>query len=170
MRNLIFFLSVIIALPGVAGEVYKWISKEGQTIYSDISQPGAEKVSVPPGKPRRSETEASQGESAQAMDSSSAYQTFEIAQPLPDETIPHAEGEVDVGLSLSPMLVPGHLIHVYLNGTRLQNELTVTQFRINELNQGTHTLQAKVVDAQGKPQIATPTVSFHLRQAVPANP
>lgn len=170
MRSFIFFFCLIIVLPCVARDVYKWTSKNGETIYSDIYQPGAEQVSVTVDKPREVQGEQPSAESAQTTASTGAYQTFEIAQPTNDETIRNDEGAVEVGLSLSPTLVPGHVIHVYVDGNKLKADLTTTQFSLNELNRGTHSLQAKVVDAEGKPQIVTPTVSFHLRQAAAANP
>jgi hypothetical protein len=170
MRNLIVFLSLFIVLPCAARDVYKWTTEEGQTIYSDIYRPGAQKVSISVGTGDQIESDLPPADSGQVTTANSAYRTFEIAQPSNDETIRNDEGLVDVGLSLSPVLLPGHVIHVYLDGNRLVADLTTTQFSLNELNRGTHTLQAKVVDAEGKSQIATPTVSFHLRQAATGNP
>jgi hypothetical protein len=170
MRSFIFFFCLIIVLPCSAGEVFKWTSQDGQTTYSDIYRNGAEKLSIAVGKTPQARSEQSSDESAQVTNSSSSYQAFEIAQPQNDETIRNDGGVVEVGLSLSPNLTPGHVIHVYVDGNKLQTDLTTTQFSLNELNRGTHTLQAKVVDADGKPQIVTPSVSFHLRQAATANP
>jgi hypothetical protein len=169
MRCIIFFFSLIIALPSVATDIYKWTSKEGQTIYSDIYQLGAEKLSISADKSPETESLEPSDKPEEVINSSTVYKVFDIAQPLHNETIRNADGVVEVGLNLSPGLAPGHVIHVYLDGIKLKEDLTTTQFGLNQLNRGTHSLQAKVVDTGGKSQISTPTVSFHLRQAAIAN-
>lgn len=172
MRTWIFFLAFIIALPCVARDVYKWKSEDGVIIYSDTYQNGAERVSISPGKAHQTETnnvvESTTNEQPDTV--SGVYQAFEIAQPQNDLSIRSDEGTVNVGLSLSPMLQAGHIIQVYLDGTKFDTDLTTTQFSLNGLNRGTHTLQAKVVDAKGNPQISTQSISFQLRKAAVDNP
>ncbi len=172
MRTWIFFLILITALPCVARDVYKWTSEDGVVIYSDTYQTGAEKVSISTGKVHRngSKAVAESNNDVQPVTVSSDYQSFEIAQPEDNETLRSEQGVVNVGLSLSPMLNAGHVIHVYLDGTKLNKDLTTTQFSLSELNLGTHSLQAKVVDAEGKPQITSQSISFHLRKAAIAKP
>lgn len=172
MRSLIVFCSLIIALPCIARDVYKWTSDDGETLYSDTYRFGAEKLSISVGQGQQKKMEEKRPivDSDQTSTSTDAYQIFKIAQPSNDETIRNDEGVVTVGLSLSPMLLPGHVIHVYFDGVKLNTDLTTTQFNLNDLNRGTHSLQAKVVNAEGKPQISTPTVSFHLLQSATGNP
>jgi len=172
MRSFIFFFCLIIALPGLAREVYKWTAEDGVPIYSDTYRPGAQKLSVSTGKAQRSLQAQTTEPTTETEGTANTgdYQTFEIAQPNDDETIRSDEGVVNVGLSLSPMLSPGHVIQVYLDGSKLSADLSTTQFSLNELNRGTHSLQAKVVDAESNPLISTAVVNFHLRQAAVENP
>lgn len=153
-------------LPCGARDVYRSISEDGVVIYSDIYKPGAELVSVTEGR-NSVKTQRFSNEKAPPTETekSGEYQDFSIAQPENDATIRSNEGTVTVGLSLSPSLAAGHVIHVYLDGSRLEADMTTTQFSLNELNRGTHTLEAKIVDAEGKVQIATESISFHLRKA-----
>ena len=165
MRCLIYFICLIIALPCTAREVYKWTSEQGQTYYSDIYQPGVEgveQVSISVSSTHQTEASEPSPNPEQGTKSTAAYQVFAVAQPPNDETIDNNAGVVEVGLRLSPQLIQGHVIHVYVDGTKLKADLTSTQFSLNKLKSGTHTLQAKVVDAEGKPQITSSAVIFHL--------
>ncbi len=166
MRIFIFLSLLSMLLPCGARDVYKSISEDGIVIYSDTYKPGAELVSVTEGHnsvktKSRSNQEAPLTESEKGAE----YQDFSVAQPENDATIRSNEGTVTVGLSLSPSLATGHVIHVYVDGSRLDADMTTTQFSLNALNRGTHTLQAKIVDAEGTVQIATESISFHLRKA-----
>ncbi|MEN8167166.1 MAG: DUF4124 domain-containing protein [Pseudomonadota bacterium] len=168
MRILILLLVLPLALPCSAKDVYKSTSDDGVVIYSDTYKEGAERIRVQGGKPGRpAKAETATNNRSNTTDSATAvgYETFEIAQPANEETIRSNEGTVTVGLNLTPALSSGHLIQIYLNGTKLGSDLTTTQFTLNELNRGTHSLQAKVVDVEGKPQISSETINFHLRKA-----
>lgn len=164
MRYLLFFLSLLFALPGLARDIYKWTSDEGVVIYSDTFQAGAEKVSVSTGKGAQSDNPKQAADPKAAADTDQ-YQTFEVVQPENEATIRNDEGMVIVGLGLSPALLPGHKIHIYLDGDKIPGEVNATQFTLNKLNRGTHSLQVKIVDADNNPQISTALVNFHLRKA-----
>jgi hypothetical protein len=172
MRSWIFLICLIIVIPCLAREVYRSTSEDGVTSYSDTYLPGAEKVSVATGSSSQTESESNPEASANQQHANSAgpYRTFQVAQPENNDTIRNDEGVVNVGLSLSPKLVDGHVIQIYLNGTKLDTDLTTTQFSLNALNRGTHSLQAKVVDVTGNTQISSQTVNFELRKAAVDNP
>lgn len=168
MRILIFLFVLPLALPCNAKDIYKSTADDGIVIYSDTYKEGAERIRLQggmPGRPVKAETATTK--TSETSDSATAvgYESFEIAQPENEETIRSNEGTVTVGLNLKPALSSGHLIQIYLNGTKLASDLTSTQFTLNELNRGTHSLQAKVVDAEGKLQISTQVINFHLRKA-----
>jgi hypothetical protein len=171
MRLLILLSALLMALPAAAREVYKWVNEEGVIIYSDTYQPGAESIKVDDARVGRAGGAASSqpGPGAAADEApagDSGYEEFVIAQPENDETIRSNEGIVTVGLTLSPTLMDGHGIQVYVDGSRIgEASLTSTQFTLNALNRGTHSLQAKVVDESGATLISTDTISFHLRKA-----
>lgn len=169
MRYLLLILCLLFALPSLARDIYKWTSDEGIVIYSDTSQAGAEKVRISTGQGAQSDNPA-QAKDSKATADEGQYQTFEVAQPENDDTIRNDEGTVTVGLSLSPALLPGHKIHIYLDGDKIPGEVNATQFTLNKLNRGTHSLQVKVVDAENNPQISTSLVNFHLRKTSSITP
>ena len=169
MRIWLFFLLLFALLVCDSREVYRSVSEDGVVIYSDTYQPGAERVKV-----RKSVGNIPDEQEINEVDTDSAtrdasdsdqYQTFVIEQPENDETIRNDEGNITVGLVLSPSLLEGHVIHIYLDGKKLNSDMTATQFSLTSLNRGTHQLQARIVDSEGQALIATDAINFHLRKA-----
>ena len=167
MRTLTLIFALLIALPLYAKDVYKWPNEEGVVIYSDTYQPGAERIRVSGSKssdnPSTATTAADQTPSSTQAEG--GYEKFEILTPGNEETVRSNEGVVPVGLSLTPALASGHGIQVLVDGVPLENELKVTQFTLTNLNRGTHSLEAKVVDADGNVLMSASRLNFHLRKA-----
>lgn len=168
MRKFIPLLIFFMALPAFARDVYKWTNEEGVVIYSDIPQEGAERIRVDtggraPGSSADEEggAQSGPGDEAEAV----AYESLEITQPADDATVRSNEGTVTVSLSLSPTLVEGHEVKIILDGTELEDGMKGTLFSLNNLNRGTHSLQTRIVDAQGTELISSNSINFHLRQA-----
>jgi hypothetical protein len=164
MRKFLPLLIFFMALPAFARDVYKWTNGEGVVIYSDTYQEGAERVRVSDTKSPASRTtggSAESGADAEPID----YESLEIVQPADDATIRSNEGTVAVGLSLSPALGQGHEVKIIVDGTELEGTMKGTQFTLNKLSRGTHSLETRVVDAEGNVLITSNRITFHLRQA-----
>ena len=167
MRKFVPLLILFLSLPAFARDVYKWTNEEGVVIYSDTYQEGAERVRVSDTKssaPRGGgNTDAAQTEAAGEAGPAS-YESLEIVQPADDATIRSNEGNLAVGISVSPALGPDHAVKIIVDGTPLEGTLKGTQFSLSNLNRGTHSLETQIVDAQGNVLISSNRVSFHLRQ------
>ncbi|MCU7850706.1 MAG: DUF4124 domain-containing protein [Candidatus Thiodiazotropha sp. (ex Monitilora ramsayi)] len=165
MRSVVLILILLVSCPLLAKDVYKWTTETGEVVYSDTYRPGAERIRVSGSKSAPSTIAEDAADQTTAAVDGETYQSFEVVQPENDETIRSNEGTVTVGLTLSPALAANHAIHVFVDGTRLEGEMKSTQFSLNGLNRGTHSLNAKVVDNEGNELVATPSVNFHLRKA-----
>ncbi len=167
MRILIPVLLAVLTLPVVAKDVYKWTSPDGVIDYSDQFREGAEKVWIPGQSSIRSHDGEKRDPSKETnLSDESGYAVFEIAEPENDATIRNNEGTVGVGLSLSPVLLSGDAIQVFVDGNRIEGDIGgATQFTLNDLSLGTHTLEARILDETGKRLISTPIINFHLRKA-----
>ncbi|MCU7929733.1 MAG: DUF4124 domain-containing protein [Candidatus Thiodiazotropha sp. (ex Codakia rugifera)] len=164
MRIGILLIILLLALPLFARDVYKYTSEDGEIVYSERYHPDAERITVSDKqKPSSLSLDEQSEEEAAAL--AGDYARFEIVQPVGDETIRNADGSVPVGLSISPALATGHVIHLFVDGTKLDSDITQTQLILQELNRGTHTLQAKIVNDQGESLKDSNSVIFHLRQA-----
>jgi hypothetical protein len=167
MRNLVLLLIFFVALPVYAGDVYKLTNDDGEVIYSDTYVEGAERMRVSGSKPAPSSaaTDEDQTQTGEPGEAAGGYQSLEIVQPANDATVRSNEGTLSVGLVLSPGLAEGHAVKIIIDGTELEGEMKSTQFTLSNLNRGTHSLETKVVDADGNVLITSNRVSFHLRQA-----
>jgi FlaG/FlaF family flagellin (archaellin) len=169
MRNLVLILIIFVSLPLYARDVYKSTNDDGVVIYSDTYQEGAERVRVIGTKSTSSPADAKgdqgQGDAQADAQGVEGYQSLEIVQPENDATVRSNEGTVSVSLALTPTLVDGHSVKITVDGKELPGEVRSTQFTLNNLNRGNHTLETRIVDASGNVVIRSNRINFHLRQA-----
>ncbi len=172
MRSLVLILIFFVSLPLYARDVYKLTNADGEVIYSDTYQVGAERVRVIGTKSASSPADANgdqeQGDAqanAQGAQGVEGYQSLEIVQPENDATVRSNEGTVSVSLALTPTLVEGHSVKITIDGKELPGEVRSTQFTLNNLNRGNHTLETRIVDASGSVVIRSNRINFDLRQA-----
>lgn len=104
---------------------------------------------------------------ALARDGAGGYASLQILRPHQDETIHDNNGRVPVALHLVPALqtAQGHRIQILLDGRPYGSDRAGTQFTLDNVDRGTHTLQAMVVDRAGDKLIASDSVTFHLWRA-----
>jgi hypothetical protein len=148
--------------PLFARDVYKYISEDGEVIYSERYHPEAKRINVTGSKKGGGPTPDELSEQARAE--AGEYDNFTIVQPNDDETIRNQEGTVSVGISLSPNLAESHVIHLYVDGAKLDSDIKQTQLVLQQLSRGTHSLQAKIVNSEGVSMKESNSITFHLRQ------
>ena len=165
----ILVLLGLLATTVAAADTWTWTDDEGVVHYSDRPQPGATRIVIeePNTSQSLSQRRSTAGAAADdATDEEAAtprYESFEVASPGAEETLWNIEGVLNVSLSLSPGLQPGHQIRVYFNGSpRMVNG---TSFQLQEVWRGVHNLQAEVLDETGKMLIRTRTNRFYVQQS-----
>jgi hypothetical protein len=94
----------------------------------------------------------------------SDYDLLEVSTPTEGETIRNNEGKVTVGLRLEPTLRQGDVIELFLDGEKIPGELSTTGATLSNLNRGSHSLKARVIDASGQELISSQPVTFYLRR------
>ncbi len=146
------------------GDVYKWVDEAGVIHFSDQPVPGAERVTIKPVQtvtlpPLPSPVTA--GNEAADDQEQVPYTSLAIVQPAEDEAVRANDGSVSVKLNLEPSLQEGHSIALDLNGHRIATR-TNTNFVLENVPRGAHTLRATVVDDQGKALVEAKPVSFHV--------
>jgi hypothetical protein len=164
MRIAIILISILLSQTLIARDVYKWTTDEGEVIYSQSYQPGAERIHVQDDKNKSSLDLEELNKNPEAA-APEEYSNFDIVQPGNDETIRNDDGTVSVGLAISPPLGSGHVINLYVDGNKLGSEIKTTQMVLQQLSRGTHTLKAEIIDAEGNKLKETGSTSFHLRQS-----
>jgi hypothetical protein len=174
MRIYMLFLVLFASSPLFAKDVYKWTNEEGVVIYSDTYRGGAERIRVPDGKSSFGAPSDTAGQPQSGGEGSATgeagYTSLEIVQPENNATIRNNEGTVAVGLVITPALAEGHSLKIVVDGAELEGEMRGSQFSLNNLNRGTHSLVTRVVDADGNVLISSNSINFHLRKASILNP
>ncbi len=164
----ILVLLGLLAMPfALADQAYVWTDEDGVVHYSDRPQPGAKRVELQAPNSSRSPSRRSADESADSDDAAEPaapfrYESLEVANPGPEETLWNIEGTLNVTLALTPALQPGHQVRVYFDGNpRL---VSGTSFQIDEVWRGVHNLQAEVLDETGNMMIRSRTNRFYVQQ------
>jgi hypothetical protein len=172
MKNafLLILLLLLSATPVVAG-VYKWVDASGQVHFSDQPVDGAEKVVLPEPtvyspRPLPGEEDDQQEQGATP---GTPYTRFAVVRPSDNETIWDNEGNVKVSLDIQPPLSEGHKFQVFLDGASV-GELATAQITLQNVDRGTRTVSAAVVDQGGIELGRTAPVTFHLRQTTLFDP
>ncbi|MEJ2622890.1 MAG: DUF4124 domain-containing protein, partial [Candidatus Thiodiazotropha sp.] len=122
MRILILLVLPFVIQPLYARDVYKWTTPDGEVIYSETYQPGADTIRVQDEK-KKSSLKLDDLNKDAAAAAAGEYLQFDIVQPANDETIHNAEGSVSVGLSISPALFEGHAIYLFVDGRKLDSQI-----------------------------------------------
>lgn len=174
MSRIGWLVLLLFTLPVVAG-IYKSIGPEGQVIYSDHPVQGAKEVDVdpvqtytPPPVPKQSLPD--KAEPTEPAPESASYQNFSIVHPSDNETIWSNRGIVPVALSLQPALKPGDEFQLVLDDHHVIARGRSATVQLQNIDRGTHRLQAVIVDASGKEVAHTNTTTFHLRRTIAKRP
>jgi hypothetical protein len=163
MRNLVFIISMFMVLPLCARDVYKYITDDGEVIYSERYHPEAKRIMVNDDAKKGARLSPDELD-AKARAEAGEYETFTILQPSDNEIIRNEEGTVNIGISLTPSLAESHIIQLYVDGTKLDSDIRQTQLSLQKLSRGTHSLQAKIVDSEGQSVKESNSITFQLRQ------
>jgi hypothetical protein len=150
--------------------VYKWVDGAGNVSYSDTPPPGgAAKVMDLPEysryKPRAlpESVRTRQPEPTSDSTTAPAYQNFAITRPSNTATVHSAEGLVPVELAIEPPLAEAHYVTFLLDGVSIGDRMQTNSFTLRGVERGTHSLQALLVDADGKQLAKTKENQFTLR-------
>ncbi len=144
--------------------VYMERDAEGNIVFTDHpTSPAAKPVELPPPStyqppplPRLQDTQSTPSPTADT-----GYKSLAIASPPNDEPLRANNGEVDVVVAIDPPLRPGHQLRLLLDG-RVVAEGGETHFRLENVDRGTHQLQAEVLDTSGRVVLSSPVSTFHL--------
>ena len=149
----------------VCAQVYKWTDKDGNVHYSDTPQKTTDKpLDLPesmiykaPPKPRINLDKPKKKEPYKA------YKTFKIASPQNDGTVRSAPGNMTVSLQVSPGLRSGHEVVVMIDGKQVGKGKS-TSVSVANVDRGTHSLSAKIVDGSGKTVASASAITFHMKR------
>ena len=162
---LLFTLSfALLVIPNIGWpEIYKHVDQNGNTVFSDSPSKESSKVELQElpiiNFPSPPATEAPKRE-AKAF----RYSTFKISSPKQDETIRDNNGTINVTMSVDPALKKGHRLQLLLDGSPSNASSTASTFKLENVDRGSHSLQANVFDKENKLIQSTASITIHLHQ------
>ncbi len=169
MKPLLVAAALLLALPAQA-EVYRIVNPDGSVTFTDQPQQGAERVKLPPVStypaPRVSApVQASSDQDEESTDA--GYNSFVVTEPAPETTIRDNQGNVSMQVRVEPALrvEQGHRIQFMVDGVDQGEPSTNTGATFQNVNRGSHSLSARLIDAEGNTLMTTPPVTVFVRQA-----
>lgn len=184
-RFFVCFLLVIATNVSIAG-IYKYTDEEGNVHFTDKPISGAKKIkenkpSVAPApkssfnpsstkKPRTRTTvkvfkmEVREQPKQKPKPKAKRYKSIKIVSPEHDQAYRSNNGDVEIVYSISPPLQTKfkHKIKLVFDGKKLPGQWESSTISLTNLDRGTHTISAIVVDKKGKKLIQSSTTTFHL--------
>lgn len=167
-RLLLVLLLVTTAAFGAEEKAYKIVRPDGTIEFSDKPQTGATEIKVPPAQtyqapalpPVTTPVVKSDQKPAAA---SFQYTELSIVSPTQDQTIHGGGGTIPVQIKLEPPLRSGDVVLVLLDGKSAARGAN-TAFTLQNVERGTHTLAAKVLDANDQTLLSSSSVTIHVFQ------
>ena len=176
-----FRLALIIGLVAASSvavaEIYKTVDANGNVVFTDIApvdrsgQPAPQPVTVTPMNTYDSPTQAPPA--TEADDEATAptyYSQLTVTSPAADETVRDNGGYVEVQVALTPALRAGHRMLLVFDGEPTEIEAVSGGFQLTNVDRGTHTAGARVVDRRGNVLIESAASTFNLMRIVQAQP
>ena len=147
-------------------KVYKTRGPGGEVIFSDQPSKDAKEIPLSPGSTYQSEPipQFTPATSESKKKDTVAYSTFQITAPSNDTTIHVDVSEVTVQLTLQPALRSGHTLQFLFDGQVTESENT--QHTYQNLERGSHTLQARIVDQNDRVLQSTAVVNIHVKRPI----
>jgi len=167
MRLLLFLLLCL--LNGYThAAIYKSVLPDGTVIFTDQPELGAEKIDVPNLQtyPPPSVSTAIDPQISPPQEAAVIYTSLIITSPANDATIRENSGKVEIHVATEPPLQAqaGHKILVKMDGQAIGEPATTQQYVLDNVDRGTHSLQASILDASGNTLVESETVIFHLKR------
>ncbi len=189
--TLIGLVFTMLLAPALShAKIYKTVDEDGNVSYSDTPPADVEvraestieleinntynaEESTPTPLPTNKAGKGSQPGDIVSTDDSgepakpkAVYQTIAITAPAADANLRSNSGNVTLSISLQPGLVPGDQVRFFLDGKPV-GTVAGTSLSLTNIDRGTHTLAAVVLDGAGKPRISSNTSSFSIQRFAP---
>lgn len=150
-------------------KIYKTRGPGGEIIFSDQPSKDAKEIVVPAGSTYTAPDLPQFVPSTSTAKTSRAfnYTSFQITAPENDATILVDATAVTVQVNLQPGLQSGHKLQFLYDGQ--VTEASGLSYTYQDLERGSHTLQARVVDKADNEIQSTATVTIHVKRTIARN-
>lgn len=170
MRILTAVLSLTLAFPVLAEEVYKWVDEEGVVHYTD--QPpskDAKPARLPPLQTYKGGTAPDLqkfDKGAKGGKPAAGASQVQVVTPSQDETFRGAQRAVPIAVMVTPPLQEGQRLIYLVDGKPASMPTTDTSFALSGVDRGSHSVVVSLVDAAGQEVGRSLPVTFHVKPPI----
>lgn len=169
-------LGLISSLSWAADTIYQTVGPDGSVIFTDQPSKDAKEIKLKPitifdpkeasGANRKKESSAN---TDPEPDQGTNYKSFTITSPANDATLQTGDaGNATVRTSINPALrvKKGHRLSALVDGTQLDYSTSASSIGLRNLNRGTHSVRAVIVNQRGDiVQLSSNSVTIHVKRA-----
>ena len=173
MKQLVFaYLLLCVSDVATSLDIYRWKNDGGHFVYSDTPLEGAEKVEigeimVVPAHPLPTSSER-----ATAKLAAVPYKSLEIINPADEQTLrDNSKPSVSVVVSVKPRLQTkfGHKLQLLFDGDEFGAPVSSLRFTLDAVERGAHSLQALIVESDGRIFERSPISTFFIHKQSVSN-
>lgn len=151
-----------------AQTIYQWTDAKGNTVYSDKPHQGAQEVTVPDLPSYQAPKPAAKPATQQAQKTTppqTIYKTLTIDSPKAEATVWSNPGIIPVSVSIEPALAENDKLIITVDGKTQLETSTNSGLELTGIDRGTHSIQAKIIDPDGKVAKTSQAVTVYLHKA-----
>lgn len=150
--------------PALQAAIYKTVDKQGNVVYTDVPpEDGGAAMNIDRGNTYTpAEAPADEATQFDAMVEVTGYTELSITAPSHDQAVRENAGNLTVTVASAPALDPalGHQVQILLDGQKAATG--GTRVSLTNIDRGTHSLTARIIDANGEVLISSAPVTFHM--------
>ncbi|MEH6388739.1 DUF4124 domain-containing protein [Pseudomonas profundi] len=160
----------------LSAQVYSWTDENGNRVFSDQPHPKADSIdlgpvnTIEPPSPSAMEWQNDRDRSqTSGQQSQTVYQRLAITSPTHDQAVRANDGTLSLTVETNPPLSGNHLLRAEVDGKLAEeavpgNGNAAHQLQINELDRGSHTVTAVVVNARGEIIQRSDPLRIHIQR------
>lgn len=175
LKTLLIVCACLLVSGNAFAEIYRSIDESGNVIFTDRSGQGKdETIIILPKSITIKNTAGGVGrERVEGLarinnekGTAKPYTQFSIISPENDKPIRDNIGNVELNLSITPSLQIkfGHRVQIELDGELQKKRWALNSVLMTNLDRGTHSLRAYIVDKSGEQLKASQPIIFHLQK------
>jgi hypothetical protein len=169
MTSRILVLTGMITLASITahGEVYRHVDAQGNVTFSDEPMEGGEAVQLKPVTtitlPKPEDVRDAPEVIEQAREQGERYTSVSIVSPSDGEAFHSGSGNIQIQVTSTPALQPGHRYEVTLDGQPV-GQSTSGSVMIKHIDRGTHEATAHIINRNGIRIRSGNTISFTVHR------
>ncbi|HQQ61950.1 MAG TPA: DUF4124 domain-containing protein [Pseudomonadales bacterium] len=147
------------------GQVYRSVDANGKVTFTDAPPKDRPSTAVKIAEPNTLPAEkVTTSPKEQDTDKHVAYTEFSIISPQQDQTFGNEAESVSINAEIKPSLQKGDRVQFFLDGASWGEPIRGLHKQMTNMERGTHTVEASVMDKDGHVLISSGKVSFHIKR------